>query len=223
MFFRRKRPGRSSTGAAAGRRWNFSPVPVGLPEKYDQCLEQEGGHVKNEDYRKGPGKEERHKDVEQASAEQEPAAKALNPYPCFITAEGIRGAYSQPFVGRYLGTNVDHEQEEYIHAYEDDFGRVFQADRIGQACLLNGQAKIGKQDDQEKFHVCGHLRTNPPVVFIPAEMNGQKDDQAENLPDEETQDSQANESQEGVHAVLVCKTGGNAVLIEMHGDAGGQP
>lgn len=54
-------------------------------------------------------------------------------------------------------------------------------------------------------------------------MNEQKDDQPENLPDKETQDSQANESQEGVHAVLIRKTGGNAVLIEMHGDAGGQP
>jgi hypothetical protein len=88
---------------------------------------------------------------------------------------------------------------------------------------LNGQAKIGKQDDQEEFRVRGHLRANPPVVFIPAEVNGQKDDQTENLPDEEAEDSQANESQKGVHAVLVLKTGGHAVFIEMYGDAGGQP
>lgn len=73
--------------------------------------------------------------------------------------------------------------------------------------FCNGQAKIGKQDDQEEFRVRGHLRANPPVVFIPAEVNGQKDDQTENLPDEEAEDSQANESQKGVHAVLVLKTG----------------
>lgn len=80
------------------------------------------------------------------------------------------------------------------------------ADRIGQACLLNGQAKIWKTWTTRKNSTyVAHLRTNPAVVFIPAEMNGQKDDQAENLPDEETQDSQANESQEGVHAVLSAK------------------
>ena len=38
-------------------------------------------------------------------------------------------------------------------------------------------------------------------------------DRTENLPDEEAEDSQANESQKGVHAVLVLKTGGHAVFI----------
>ena len=90
------------------------------------------------------------------------------------TTEGVRVRIPNHLLGVILGQTLARSEKKCVQAYEDDFGRVFQADRICQACLLNGQAKIGKQDDQEEFRVRGHLRANPPVVFIPAEVNGQR-------------------------------------------------